>query len=156
MELTQEQRAVLRAAITTEKGLEGSVAKADKGGDREIADWLNAPVEGESLWRGRLTVAECNDAIVWTEFIGLPMEMMLAWAAMTAPGYIVPTSDNVRDALAKIFSGAAGTRDALLAAAQRQPTRLELLLARVAGSAKVSDVTDSTITAAAVSLIVRG
>lgn len=156
MELTPQQREVLRSVITSDKSLEEARAKADKGGDAEIAAWLNTPVEGEALWRGRLTVAECNDAIVWTEFIGLSTEMMLAWAAMTAPGYIVPTSDNVRDALSKIFSGATGTRDALLAAAQRQPTRLELLLAKAAGGAKVSEVTDASISAAAVSLIVRG
>jgi hypothetical protein len=156
MDLTPEQRALLREVILGDRSLDDARAAADKGGDVQIAAWLNEEVRGEALWRGRLTVAECNDAIQWTEFLGLSLEMMAAWAAMTAPGYIVPTSDNVRDALGKIFGSAPGTRDALLAAARRPPTRLELLLAKAAGDAKVSAVTDATITAAAVSVLLRG
>ena len=111
----------LKAAIQADAALTAFLAAGNHGA---VADYYNTPAAG-SIWRPSISVAELNNAIVWSEFAALSVQLQNTYLAMTAGGSVDATQARIRAGFAAVFSGVSLTN--LTAMAQRAPSRFETL-----------------------------
>jgi hypothetical protein len=119
--LNTSQLATFKAAINGDANLAAARAAGDQGA---IAAYYNAAGSG-SIWRPSINSAELNTAIVWSEFIALPVQTQNAYFALVQGGKIDATNANIRAGFSSIFAGT--TIGNLTALAARVPTRFEAL-----------------------------
>lgn len=121
MALTPAQLATFKAAINADANLAAARAAGDQGA---IAAYYNGAGAG-TIWRPSVSAKELNTAIVWSQFIALPVATQNGYFAMLQAGAIDATSANIRTGFASLFTGQSLTN--LTAIAQRTPTVFEAL-----------------------------
>jgi hypothetical protein len=100
-------------------------------GTRPISDmgaivaYYNADAASGFLWRPVVPARELNTAIVWSEFIALPVATQNGYFAILSAGSMDATSANIRAGFGTIFSGTSQTN--LVALVKRTPTNFEAL-----------------------------
>lgn len=89
-----------------------------------LASFYNASAAG-FVWRPHVAAKELNTAIVWSEFIALPIATQNGYFAILSGGFMDATSANIRAGFGAIFSGQSQTN--LVALVKRAPTNFEAL-----------------------------
>lgn len=88
-----------------------------------LAAYYNAN-SAASIYRPSIPVPELNTAIVWSEFMALPVQTQNAYFALIQGGTVDATKPNVRAGFGSIFVGLVSLTN-LTTLAQRLATRFE-------------------------------
>ena len=125
------QLSALKAVASADQTALALMAAAD---DIGLAAWFNTEDAAFTVWKTRLTVEDCNTAIVWIEVDALTNGKARIWEWMTRLGAIDPSQLNVRQGLSDAFASANGTKAALAALGKRLASTAEKTLATGTGS----------------------
>lgn len=130
-QLTQAQSDTLRAMIAADTTAN---AMGQAGDDAGLSAWLNTPDAAYIVWRTNMTIAECNQVMVWTEIDGLTVGKARIWEWMRSMGTLDASQTNIRQGFSDAFTTATATKAAITALAKRQATRAEKKLATGTGT----------------------
>lgn len=119
--MTPAQRQALKADVLAKAGASFNVL--DHGA---VAAYYNASAAVGYYWRPSIGVAELNTAIVWSEFVALPVATQNAYLALTQGGTVDATNANVRSGFASIFAATVSLTN-LVAISKARPTNLQSL-----------------------------
>lgn len=117
--MTPAQIATLKADILANAATRPT---ADMGA---LVTYYNATAASGFVWRPQVGTKELNTAIVWSEFVALPVATQNGYFAIISGGYMDATSANIRAGFGTIFSGTSQTN--LIALVKRTPTNFEAL-----------------------------
>lgn len=119
--LTTAQLATFKAAILADTNMTVALAALDAA---TIAAYYNGAGSG-TVWRPSISAAELNTAIVWSQFVALPVATQNGYFALIQGATVDATNANVRTGFGTIFTGQSLTN--LTALAQRVQTKFEAL-----------------------------
>ena len=122
MSLTIAQLETFATAINADSNLTNYIASQNAG---YIANYYNGASATE-IWNPSISIAQLNDAIVWSEFAGLTVALQNTYMAMTTGTSVDATNANIRNGFSTIFTGKT-TLTNLIALAQRLATVFEAL-----------------------------
>ena len=127
MGMTTAQAQAFRTAMLANTALDTFRANLDAA---SIAAYYNAPSASPvvSVWRPSITIAELNNAIVWSEYLIADLAHQNAYAAMIAGGAVDATKPNIQAGFGTIFAGSVSLTN-LQVLAKRVATRFEALFA---------------------------
>jgi hypothetical protein len=132
MNLTQQQRVVLRAALFAETA-PTLVAARTAGDAQAMADFYNTN-STFIVWRSSVPVTEMQASYVWSEIVALTPGQFNALSLMQAQGALTPSVPNVRTGMGTILASATATLAALTALAKRAATFGEKVFATGTGT----------------------
>lgn len=113
----------------------GAAAFRTSGNDTGLASYCNALASPAFIvWRKSISRKEIYDAVVWSEMLVLTSAQRDTFALMMTDATLSPSSANIRTAFAAIFASANTTLANLTAAAKRQATVAEKMLATGTGT----------------------
>ena len=118
--MTPSQLTTLKVAMLADANLTTYVTNGDDGA---IANYYNS-TGVSTLWRPVITIAELNNAIVWSEFAGLTVALQNTYLAMTQGGVIDSTQANIRGGFTTVFTGKSSLAN-LISLSQRTATKFE-------------------------------
>lgn len=120
--------AALKAELVADPSALGYAAPLASGGDNTLADLLNAPRAGITVYRGIIDGREIVSATTPAEFLALTTAQQSLYLAITGASGGVDTSNAlVRSAFTTMFAAGTATRAALAALAIRSGSRAEQL-----------------------------
>lgn len=121
MSLTTAQLQTFKTAIQGDANVTAFLAAGDDG---QISTYYNGLGAG-SVWLPNISIGQLNTAIVWSEFMTLPVATQNAYIALIQ-GPIDATNANIRAGFSSIFAGKVSLTN-LTTLAARTPTRFEAL-----------------------------
>lgn len=154
MELTNAQRATLRAAILAEPSLQSAVSAGD---DVQVAAWCNL-ASTYVVWRSAVSTREMLEVVTWTEVDALSVGKARIFEWMLRLPSIDGGVAKVRSGLSDAFGASSTTYQSILPVLKRFATRAEAFLANGTGTdaSPARLRAEGTVSTDDVALILRG
>lgn len=130
--LTNEQFAMLKAAVLAEPSLETAIAN---GADYLVAEWCNA-TSTHVVWKSQVSESEAMQGLDWTRVDNLSVGKTRIWEWMFRLGSINPAKPTVRAGIEATWVGTASdlaVRAAVYTYCKRFATNAEKALATGTG-----------------------
>lgn len=137
MPLTSSQLTILKTDIDNNSGPseEFENVPSTPDGNQLITDAYNTQASPNFfVWRTDITQNEINEAVDWSEVVGLTTNEMLSFQLLKNQDLLNASKSSIRGAFGSIFSSKPNTNAALLALGKRLALRIEQLLATGTGS----------------------
>lgn len=104
-----------------------SAAGWPEGPDQAVADFINDPAYGATIWRTNIPMSDVYAEVDWSEVIALGEAERQVFRQITSTAELDADSQNIRDAIGAIFGAGTTTRANLLALVQKSGSRAEEL-----------------------------
>lgn len=109
------------------QGLGYAAAGWPDGDAQSVADIINDPAHGATIWRTNIPMSDVYAETDWSEVIALGGTERQVFRQITSTAELDADSQNIRDAIGAIFGAGTNTRANLLSLVQKSGSRAEEL-----------------------------